>query len=453
MRHAYGSGRPRKRRATDRIRPYAVLVAVIGVFTVSGAGIVVHRVASGSRENPPAGPQSASLSLSARPVFPGQYDPDRPPAFHRMVYRYSVVEGGVASGAEVLTAIKADGTVADHYRGFDPRLAKNIALPQARLAYVSYRVGNRIGWTRKQVELAQGERVITDGKNLIRARCGNRISDTPVASAALLEAPEIEIDKPILPGSGFSIVAEPIRPYAPQEEPREAMMETSPLSDKLNLVPDSVLYPGGIPGAHPGNGIYPAFFVNPGGGGYFGGGSNPVSNPDTGGGTTPGGGSGGGTTPGGGSGGGTTPGGGSTPGGGGTTPGGGGGTTPGGSGETTPGGGGGTTPGGGGGTTPGGGGGTTPGGGGGTTPGGGGGTTPGGGGGTTPGGGGGTTPGGGGGTTPGGGGETEPPPTVVPEPGDFALIGAGLVLLGLLRAKRSVSVDRDGENFSAAARR
>ena len=66
--------------------------------------------------------------------------------------------------------------------------------------YVSYRLGDRVFWTAKTLKLAKGEAVITDGVNEARARCGNRLSPTPVEPVSpeqpppqVFEAPEAPI--------------------------------------------------------------------------------------------------------------------------------------------------------------------------------------------------------------------------------------------------------------------
>jgi hypothetical protein len=45
--------------------------------------------------------------------------------------------------------------------------------------YVSYRKGDDIYWTARKVMLQAGETLLTDGRNEMRARCANRISDVP----------------------------------------------------------------------------------------------------------------------------------------------------------------------------------------------------------------------------------------------------------------------------------
>ncbi len=128
---------------------------------------------------PPAGPLDASATYPQRAVFP-----------------YSVVPGGVESVEELRNAITTDAVVADHYKGFDLSKARVERLSVPRAAHVSYRLGEHVYWTRKALVLPAGERVITDGKNVARTRCGNQVAaDVPGATspaepaAAVLDTP------------------------------------------------------------------------------------------------------------------------------------------------------------------------------------------------------------------------------------------------------------------------
>ncbi len=97
----------------------------------------------------------------------------------RLVYRYSVIPGGVHSAAELASALRADPAAAAHYAGFDVAAARSVRVEKSRLVHVSYRIGDKIYWTRNKVRLAAGEELLSDGTNLVRARCGNRIADEP----------------------------------------------------------------------------------------------------------------------------------------------------------------------------------------------------------------------------------------------------------------------------------
>jgi hypothetical protein len=90
--------------------------------------------------------------------------------------------GGVRNSRELLEAARREPVVAAHYAEFSVANARAIRLPHDKFAYVSYRLGNHIYWTKGQVTWHQGEILLSDGQHLARTRCGNRISDmTPVS--------------------------------------------------------------------------------------------------------------------------------------------------------------------------------------------------------------------------------------------------------------------------------
>jgi hypothetical protein len=112
----------------------------------------------------------------------------------RQVFRYSVVPGGVESPREVRKAADLDPVVRDHYDAIELSKVKAEVLSKDTLAYVSYRINDQVYWTRNKVKLHQGELLLTDGKNAIRARCGNRISAAPVATYAASEPKPAEFE-------------------------------------------------------------------------------------------------------------------------------------------------------------------------------------------------------------------------------------------------------------------
>ncbi len=93
----------------------------------------------------------------------------------RKVYRFSVVPGGVYSGAELAAVRRIDPVVAEHYSDFGSS-AVVTRLKEDMFVYISYRSGNKVYWSRKKHKVCKGETVLTDGKNLARTRCGNRLS-------------------------------------------------------------------------------------------------------------------------------------------------------------------------------------------------------------------------------------------------------------------------------------
>ena len=217
-----------------------------------------------------------------------------PTGHSRTVYPYSVIAGGAQSPQELREAVAVDPVVAQHYADFDITNARRVTLDAPKLVYVSYRIGNKVFWTKHKLALRKGEAMLSDGHNMTRTRCGNRISVLPVRPNAPAEPTSSELDGPEFPAIASSPYLAAYSAPAPE------------------LFPGPIQSPGG-----PGAAFVPVapFFPLPGGGGIIGNRSTPP----------PGGGSGGGGntpppgggTPGSGGGGGTTPPGGGTPGGGG----------------------------------------------------------------------------------------------------------------------------------------
>jgi len=119
-----------------------------------------------------------------------------PPAARR-IYPYSIVPGGVTDRIELARAVMTDEVVAAHYAGFALDKASLRTVTKARAVYVSYRKGDQVYWTARKVMLAEGESVLSDGRNEIRARCGNRISDTPQLPVEADGLDERELDIPV----------------------------------------------------------------------------------------------------------------------------------------------------------------------------------------------------------------------------------------------------------------
>ena len=177
----------------------------------------------------------------------------------RRLYPYSVIPGGVESGPELKSAILRDAVAANHYADFDVTKARVVRLDRDQLAYVSYRMGDKIFWTSKKVKLPKGETVLTDGPHEARTRCGNRVSETP--------------GQPVSPGEP------PPQALQPSQRPQQVSILLPPLiefppSSPPNFPPGP---PPAPPEAPPGGGIIPPPYFPPVGGG----GSPPPSTPST----------------------------------------------------------------------------------------------------------------------------------------------------------------------------
>jgi hypothetical protein len=113
----------------------------------------------------------------------------------RQIFPYSIIPGGVRSGREVEDSIVKDPVVARHYAGIDANRLMAERLKHDMDLFSSYRLGNNVYWTKHPIRLRAGELVLTDGVNLIRARCGNRLSSTSsqqsTTDTSAVEPPEI----------------------------------------------------------------------------------------------------------------------------------------------------------------------------------------------------------------------------------------------------------------------
>ncbi len=120
----------------------------------------------------------------------------------RPVHPFSVVPGGVFGGEEVRDWMRLDPVVASHYEGIAVGDLRSVRVAVERTVHVSYRRGDMVFWTPYKVTLKAGETVLTDGVNEVRARCGNRISDTVRGPAeALGVAPKESVLDETLPGN------------------------------------------------------------------------------------------------------------------------------------------------------------------------------------------------------------------------------------------------------------
>lgn len=117
----------------------------------------------------------------------------------RTLFPYSVIPGGVHSEQELRSALEHDPIAAAHYAGFDVSQTHVVRLASDEEMYVSYRLNNRIYWTHKRLKLLKGEAVITDGKNVARTRCGNRLSATAQSPVAAKQPLDMMLDPSPLP--------------------------------------------------------------------------------------------------------------------------------------------------------------------------------------------------------------------------------------------------------------
>jgi len=179
------------------IRGVACLVTV-GVCVLAIRWAADRGTGSYVPENSPTPAVGSSLSVLAGHNASAISSGNRRP-----VYPYSVVPGGVASAEELKEAAAHDHTVADHYKNFNYRHGRIVTVEKPELVYLSYRRGDHVYWTRKQVSLHKGEKLVTDGHTTARTRCGNQVSVLPQAETAPEEPTEDELDRPDAVASGI----------------------------------------------------------------------------------------------------------------------------------------------------------------------------------------------------------------------------------------------------------
>jgi hypothetical protein len=260
------AGPKRSRRRSSRRRGNAVRRTT---FCALAAGALVASVIVFGPSRQPAPSSTAHLEVDASldPAVPVG-EPRHP---SRKVYPYSVIPGGVYTTTELADAAADDPTVAEHYADVTPTAMHVKVVDEVREAYMSYRIGDRIFWTKRMLPLREGERILSDGDVAIRARCGNRLSDVPRAPTSDVE-PTAEEFEPA--GEEFE---RDVAPLFPVGLGPESPIATGP---PPGLWPEGSVPPGMVPtsdGGRPGG-----FF---GGGGFYGDAGIP---PIGGGGGTPG---------------------------------------------------------------------------------------------------------------------------------------------------------------------
>jgi hypothetical protein len=159
-----------------------------------------------------------------------------------------VIPGGVENPQELKEAMARDPVVATHYRDFNLAALRIVRLESERAVYVSYRVHNDVFWTRKQLKLRAGEKLITDGTRSARTRCGNRISTLPQARTLPSEPSAQELETPQSPELYSALNPEP-----------PSLNKVLPFETELSPAPAAPAFvsPGGIGSVPVGGLVFP----------------------------------------------------------------------------------------------------------------------------------------------------------------------------------------------------
>ncbi|HEY1271856.1 MAG TPA: PEP-CTERM sorting domain-containing protein [Terriglobales bacterium] len=205
------------------------LLLILGVLAVIRARDVRP---SRALSNPPKTSSQSLALMAAESHMPARTSKQLRPA--RPVYNYSVVPGGVTSGAELRDVTARDRSVAEHYSGFRYDRARVVRLKQPALVYLSYRLKDKIYWTRTRHKLRSGELLLTDGQITARTKCANQIS----AQKQLVVSPE-------------EPSAEKLEEVAPEMAPPAEVRFPAEYHTAL------LSSPGSTPGSTPGSGFQP----------------------------------------------------------------------------------------------------------------------------------------------------------------------------------------------------
>ena len=176
---------------------WVYLVTLMCLFSVTFWGTVVTERNSAKQERAQTANAAKSFVTPARPDTSDS--PLDAVAGSRRLFPYSVIPGGVESAEELRKALEHDPIAAAHYAGFDVSKTHVIRLDSDEEMYVSYRLNNRIYWTKKKLKLLRGQTLITDGKNTARTRCGNRLSATARSPVAEKQPLDMILDPAPLP--------------------------------------------------------------------------------------------------------------------------------------------------------------------------------------------------------------------------------------------------------------
>jgi hypothetical protein len=122
----------------------------------------------------------------------------------RPIYPYSVIRGGAYSAVELSAALDRDPVAARHYRPFRRSSVRTVKSTFSEPVFLSYRVSGVIYWTGHPVRLPPAETLLTDGQNYARARCGNRISQTPQTPVNETEPAPETLNTPEPPASSIA---------------------------------------------------------------------------------------------------------------------------------------------------------------------------------------------------------------------------------------------------------
>ncbi len=202
--------RPTRRHRRNRLIRRILLGLFCATLTVSLASVGLHYLSPSLFQASQHGEIDRQTAEASRDLFVAVQQASLRQMENRPVYPYSIVPGGVRDAKDLKAAAEHDPVVARHFAGFDYDHARVVRLALARTVYVSYRIGNKVYWSRHRLTLKKGETVITDGKITARTRCANRVEEIPQQAVSQTEPSVAKFEEPIAPATGTAISNPPV---------------------------------------------------------------------------------------------------------------------------------------------------------------------------------------------------------------------------------------------------
>lgn len=158
----------------EKIPPQIALLSagIVGVLAmVSGFLMVPERVQRDVREQDEPRVVRASVSLGAPAVSPVV---KKDPQWFGLCSAYAAT-----TVAGFKAQVMSDPQLMEHYKHFDWEKALVFENQQDSYSSVLYKKNEKIYWTRKSLLIQKGEKILTDGKMLVRTYCCNQIALVP----------------------------------------------------------------------------------------------------------------------------------------------------------------------------------------------------------------------------------------------------------------------------------
>jgi hypothetical protein len=198
-------------------RQRRLLTVLLGIVVIAGSTIFFLPYHKRDNQSYPPATIAPPTSSPAPTLLPATHPPDAHAVIPKGLHSTDFCTG------EDLKAIK------QAYPDFDETKCRVEHLSAPQEGYAAYRCRDKVGicWTKEMAHLKKGERVITDGNYILRARCGNAIfhtlppgeqTETSSPSPGELEIPESPETPPTSetpPTVSVTPVPPPIAPIGP----------------------------------------------------------------------------------------------------------------------------------------------------------------------------------------------------------------------------------------------